>query len=78
MAAVGAPTTWGAAPFRDQTFSKEATVTRKLRDAGALLVAKLVPFPQLLALALAPSTIVALLIVGVIIRDHQLVGAVRL
>ena len=41
VAAVGAPTTWGAAPFRDQTFSKEATVTRKLRDAGALLVAKL-------------------------------------
>jgi aspartyl-tRNA(Asn)/glutamyl-tRNA(Gln) amidotransferase subunit A len=41
VAAVGAPTTWGAAPFRDQTFAKEATVTRKLRDAGAVLVAKL-------------------------------------
>jgi aspartyl-tRNA(Asn)/glutamyl-tRNA(Gln) amidotransferase subunit A len=41
VAAVGAPTTWGAAPFRDQTFAHEATVTRKLRDAGAILVAKL-------------------------------------
>jgi aspartyl-tRNA(Asn)/glutamyl-tRNA(Gln) amidotransferase subunit A len=41
VAAVGAPTTWGAAPFRDQTFAKDATVTRKLRDAGAVLVAKL-------------------------------------
>ena len=41
VAAVGAPTTWGAAPFRDQSFTQEATVTRKLRDAGAVLVAKL-------------------------------------
>jgi aspartyl-tRNA(Asn)/glutamyl-tRNA(Gln) amidotransferase subunit A len=41
IAAVGAPTTWGAEPFRDQTFAQEATVTRKLRDAGAILVAKL-------------------------------------
>jgi aspartyl-tRNA(Asn)/glutamyl-tRNA(Gln) amidotransferase subunit A len=41
VAAVGAPTTWGAAPFRDQSFAKDATVTRKLRDAGAVLVAKL-------------------------------------
>jgi aspartyl-tRNA(Asn)/glutamyl-tRNA(Gln) amidotransferase subunit A len=41
IAAVGAPTTWGAQPFRDQTFAEEATVTRKLRDAGAILVAKL-------------------------------------
>jgi aspartyl-tRNA(Asn)/glutamyl-tRNA(Gln) amidotransferase subunit A len=40
-AVVGAPTTWGAAPFRDQSFTQEATVTRKLRDAGAVLVAKL-------------------------------------
>jgi aspartyl-tRNA(Asn)/glutamyl-tRNA(Gln) amidotransferase subunit A len=41
VAAVGAPTTWGAAPFKEQTFEQEATVARKLRDAGAILVAKL-------------------------------------
>ena len=41
VAVVGAPTSWGAAPFRDQSFAQEATVTRKLRDAGAVLVAKL-------------------------------------
>jgi aspartyl-tRNA(Asn)/glutamyl-tRNA(Gln) amidotransferase subunit A len=41
VAVAGAPTTWGAAPFRDQSFAQEATVTRKLRDAGAVLVAKL-------------------------------------
>src|SRR5918997_1828396 len=41
VAAVGAPTTWGATPFKDQTFEQEATVVRKLRDAGAVLVAKL-------------------------------------
>jgi aspartyl-tRNA(Asn)/glutamyl-tRNA(Gln) amidotransferase subunit A len=41
IAAVGAPTTWGAAPFRDQAFTQEATVTRRLRDAGAILAAKL-------------------------------------
>jgi aspartyl-tRNA(Asn)/glutamyl-tRNA(Gln) amidotransferase subunit A len=38
VAATGAPTTWGA--FPDQRFATEATVTRKLRDAGAILVAK--------------------------------------
>lgn len=41
VAVVGAPTTWGAAPFRDQFFEREATVVRKLRDSGAILVAKL-------------------------------------
>ena len=41
VAAVGAPTTWGAAPFRDRFFEREATVVRKLRDAGAVLAAKL-------------------------------------
>ncbi len=41
VAAVGAPTTWGAAPFRDQTFAHDATIVRKLRGAGAILVAKL-------------------------------------
>jgi aspartyl-tRNA(Asn)/glutamyl-tRNA(Gln) amidotransferase subunit A len=41
VAVTGAPTSWGAAPFRDQTFAQEATVVKKLRDAGAVLVAKL-------------------------------------
>ncbi|HZH30428.1 MAG TPA: amidase [Pyrinomonadaceae bacterium] len=36
-----APTTWGAKPYRDQRFDYDATVIRKLRDAGAILVAKL-------------------------------------
>jgi aspartyl-tRNA(Asn)/glutamyl-tRNA(Gln) amidotransferase subunit A len=37
----GIPTSWGAAPLRDQTFEKDATVIRKLREAGAVLTAKL-------------------------------------
>ena len=37
----GIPTTWGAAPFRDRTFEENATVVRRLREAGAVLVAKL-------------------------------------
>ena len=37
----GIPTTWGAAPFRHQTFDYDATVVRKLAEAGAILVAKL-------------------------------------
>jgi len=36
-----APTTWGATPYRDQKFDYDATVVRKLREAGAILVAKL-------------------------------------
>ena len=32
----GIPTTWGAAPFRDQTFDYDATVVRKLAAAGAI------------------------------------------
>jgi aspartyl-tRNA(Asn)/glutamyl-tRNA(Gln) amidotransferase subunit A len=36
-----APTTWGATPYRDQKFDFDATVIRKLREAGAILVAKL-------------------------------------
>ncbi|HYE15584.1 MAG TPA: amidase, partial [Pyrinomonadaceae bacterium] len=36
-----APTTWGAAPFRDQRFDFDATVVRRLREAGAVLIAKL-------------------------------------
>ena len=41
IAAVNAPTTWGAVPFQDQILTQEATVTRKLRDSGAILLAKL-------------------------------------
>lgn len=41
VATAGTPTTWGAAPFRNQRFEQEATVARRLRDAGAVLVAKL-------------------------------------
>ncbi|MEN3337749.1 MAG: hypothetical protein V7647_1425 [Acidobacteriota bacterium] len=37
----GIPTTWGATPFRDQVFDYDATVVERLRDAGAVLVAKL-------------------------------------
>jgi aspartyl-tRNA(Asn)/glutamyl-tRNA(Gln) amidotransferase subunit A len=36
-----APTTWGAAPFRDQRFDYDATVVTRLREAGAILAAKL-------------------------------------
>jgi aspartyl-tRNA(Asn)/glutamyl-tRNA(Gln) amidotransferase subunit A len=41
LATKGIPTTWGAPPFKDQVFNYDATVIRKLRDAGAVLVAKL-------------------------------------
>jgi aspartyl-tRNA(Asn)/glutamyl-tRNA(Gln) amidotransferase subunit A len=37
----GIPTTWGAACFRNRCFDYDATVIRKLRGAGAILVAKL-------------------------------------
>ena len=37
----GIPTTWGAAPFRQQTFPYDATVIRKLEASGAVLAAKL-------------------------------------
>jgi aspartyl-tRNA(Asn)/glutamyl-tRNA(Gln) amidotransferase subunit A len=37
----GVPTTWGAAPLRAQTFDFDATVVRRLEQAGAVLVAKL-------------------------------------
>lgn len=37
----GIPTTWGAEPFRDRVPQKDATVTQRLNDAGAVLVAKL-------------------------------------
>ena len=41
LATVDAPTTWGAAPYRNQHFDFDATVVRKLSDAGAVLIAKL-------------------------------------
>lgn len=34
-------TTWGAAPFKEQMIPRDATVVKKLEDAGAVLVAKL-------------------------------------
>jgi len=37
----GDRTTWGAAPYKDRVSSKNAHVTNKLKDAGAVLVAKL-------------------------------------
>ena len=37
----GIPTTWGAAPFRNQVFDYDASLVKKLEDAGAVLVAKL-------------------------------------
>jgi aspartyl-tRNA(Asn)/glutamyl-tRNA(Gln) amidotransferase subunit A len=41
LATRNAKTTWGAQPFRNQQFDYDATVVRKLREAGAILIAKL-------------------------------------
>ena len=41
LATTGTPTTWGAAPYREQRFDFDATVIGKLEDAGAVLCAKL-------------------------------------
>jgi Asp-tRNA(Asn)/Glu-tRNA(Gln) amidotransferase A subunit family amidase len=41
IAAKSAPTSWGALPLRDQTLDADATVTKRLEQAGAVLVAKL-------------------------------------
>jgi aspartyl-tRNA(Asn)/glutamyl-tRNA(Gln) amidotransferase subunit A len=41
LAVAGAPTSWGAQPYRDQLLQDDATVVRRLRDAGAVLCAKL-------------------------------------
>ncbi|HSB63064.1 MAG TPA: amidase [Thermoanaerobaculia bacterium] len=41
LATKGIPTTWGAEPYRAQVFEEDATVVRKLHDAGAVLVGKL-------------------------------------
>jgi Asp-tRNA(Asn)/Glu-tRNA(Gln) amidotransferase A subunit family amidase len=37
----GFKTTWGAAPFKDQSFDYDASVVEMLREAGAVLIAKL-------------------------------------
>jgi Asp-tRNA(Asn)/Glu-tRNA(Gln) amidotransferase A subunit family amidase len=43
LAAVpGYPTTWGAAPYKDQVLDETATVVRKLEESGAVLLGKLV------------------------------------
>ena len=41
LATKGVPTTWGAAPYKDQVFDYDATAVTRLREAGAVLVAKL-------------------------------------
>ncbi len=41
LATAGIMTSWGAAPCRDQMFDHDATVIRKLREAGAILLGKL-------------------------------------
>lgn len=40
FATKGTPTTWGAAPFKDQMIDEDATVVVKLREAGAIICAK--------------------------------------
>ena len=41
FATKGIKTTWGAEPFRDQMIDYDSTVVERLRDAGAVLLAKL-------------------------------------
>jgi aspartyl-tRNA(Asn)/glutamyl-tRNA(Gln) amidotransferase subunit A len=41
LATKGIPTTWGAEPYRSQLFDFDATVVRRLAEAGAVLCAKL-------------------------------------
>src|SRR6476660_3800852 len=40
LAVKGYPTTWGARPFAHQKFDYDATVIKKLRAAGAILIGK--------------------------------------
>ena len=40
LAVKGIPTTWGAAPYTNQVFDFDATVIKRLEEAGAVLVAK--------------------------------------
>lgn len=41
FATKGIPTSWGSAPYRERIIDEDATVYQRLRDAGAVLVAKL-------------------------------------
>jgi len=41
LATAGIPTTWGAEPLKAQVFNYDATVVKRLRAAGAVLIAKL-------------------------------------
>ena len=41
LATNGIKTTWGGMPYKDQLFDYDATVVKKLEEAGAVLVAKL-------------------------------------
>ncbi|MGH7137869.1 MAG: amidase, partial [Pirellulales bacterium] len=41
LATRGIATSWGAAPFKEQLIDEDAAVIRRLREAGAVLVAKL-------------------------------------
>jgi aspartyl-tRNA(Asn)/glutamyl-tRNA(Gln) amidotransferase subunit A len=40
LAVRGYPTTWGAKPYANQQFDRDATVIEKLRHAGAILIGK--------------------------------------
>ena len=41
LAVKGYPTTWGATPYKNQVIDADATVVKRLDEAGAVLVAKL-------------------------------------
>jgi Asp-tRNA(Asn)/Glu-tRNA(Gln) amidotransferase A subunit family amidase len=41
FAVKGTPTTWGAADFENRVFDQDAGVVVRLREAGAVLIAKL-------------------------------------
>lgn len=41
LATKGIPTTWGCAPYKERIIDHDATVIRRLREAGAVLAAKL-------------------------------------
>ncbi len=41
LAVKGYKTTWGAMPYKDQVIHEDATVVKRLEDAGAILLAKL-------------------------------------
>lgn len=41
FATKGIPTTWGAEPYQNQVIDRDATVVKRLAEAGAVLVAKL-------------------------------------